>query len=73
MNERILDEKLQKDFAGLSHFEQLEVTSEIPREAAYIDALLFRNGDVILHCARPIAVTAAHHNLSLVNRDSHLR
>ena len=68
-----IKKKLQKALADLAHFEQLEFTASIAREAAVIDANLFKNGTMIPYADVIIAATATHHNIPLVTRDSHFQ
>ncbi len=65
------DEKMRKAFADLAHFEQMDFTSAIAREAALLDAILYRAGAMIPYADVIIAATASHHNLPLATRDSH--
>lgn len=71
MDKRTLKSKLSKALIDLAHFEQLDYTAEVAREAARIDASLFRQGTKIPFADVIIAATAKHHNLPLITRDSH--
>ncbi len=70
---KTLDEKLRKALTDLAHFEQLDFTSPIAREAALIDANLFKSGNVIPYADVIVAATAAHHKIPLVTRDAHFK
>jgi len=65
------EEKTRKALADLAHFEQLGFTPAIAREAARLDAILYRAGTMIPYADVIIASTATHHNLPLITRDSH--
>ena len=71
MKKKTLKPKLRKALLDLAHFDQLDYTSEIAREAARIDADLYRKGKKIPYADVIIAATAKHHNLPLITRDSH--
>ena len=71
MEKKSLTSKLSKALIDLAHFEQLDFTAEVAREAARIDASLFRQGTKIPFADVIIAATAKHHNLPLITRDSH--
>ncbi|MBN2231099.1 MAG: type II toxin-antitoxin system VapC family toxin [Candidatus Thorarchaeota archaeon] len=71
MDKKTLKSKLSKALIDLAHFEQLDYTAEVAREAARIDASLFRQGTKIPFADVIIAATAKHHNLPLITRDSH--
>ncbi len=71
MDKKTLKSKLSKALIDLAHFEQLDYTAEVAREAARIDASLFRQGKKIPFADVIIAATAKHHNLPLITRDSH--
>jgi tRNA(fMet)-specific endonuclease VapC len=71
LDKKILKSKLSKALIDLAHFEQLDYTAEVAREAARIDASLFRLGTKIPFADVIIAATAKHHNLPLITRDSH--
>jgi tRNA(fMet)-specific endonuclease VapC len=71
MEKKTLKSKLSKALIDLAHFEQLDYTSEVAREAARIDASLYRQGKMIPYADVIIAATAKHHNLPLITRDSH--
>jgi tRNA(fMet)-specific endonuclease VapC len=71
MDKKTLKSKLSKALIDLAHFEQLDYTAEVAREAARIDASLFRQGEKIPFVDVIIAATAKHHNLPLITRDSH--
>jgi len=71
MGKKTLKSKLNKALIDLAHFDQLDYTSEVAREAARIDAFLYQHGKVIPFTDVIIAATARHHNLSLITRDSH--
>ena len=71
MKKKILKSKLSKALIDLAHFDQLDFTSEIAREAACLDANLFRKGKMIPYADVIIAATAKHHNLPLITRDTH--
>ena len=71
MDKKTLKSKLSKALIDLAHFEQLDYTVEVAREAARIDAGLFRQGTKIPFADVIIAATAKHHNLPLITRDSH--
>ncbi|MDF1541333.1 MAG: PIN domain-containing protein [Candidatus Thorarchaeota archaeon] len=73
LGKKTLDEKMRKALTDLAHFEQLEFTSAIAREAALIDANLFKNGNMIPYADVVIAATAKHHEIPLVTRDSHFK
>ncbi len=73
IGKKTLDEKLRKALTDLAHFDQLEFTSSIAREAAFIDATLFRSGKMIPYADVIIAATATHHTIPLVTRDSHFK
>lgn len=73
LDKKTRDEKMRKALADLSHFEQMDFTSAIAREAALLDAILFRKGTMIPYPDVIIAATASHHNLPLVTRDFHFR
>ncbi|MBD3407484.1 MAG: PIN domain-containing protein, partial [Candidatus Lokiarchaeota archaeon] len=73
IGKKTLDDKLRKVFTDLAHFEQLEFTTSIAREAAYIDALLFKQGDMIPYADVVVAATSKHHNIPLITRDSHFK
>lgn len=66
-----LKPKLSKALIDLAYFEQLDYTSKVAREAARIDAHLYRQGKKIPFADVIIAATAKHHNLPLITRDSH--
>ena len=71
MEKKTLESKLTKALIDLAHFDQLDYTSEVAREAARIDANLYRHGKKIPYADVIIAATAKHHNLPLITRDSH--
>jgi predicted nucleic acid-binding protein len=71
LDKEIRDEKMRKALADLAHFEQLDFTSAVAREAALLDAVLYRKGTMIPYPDVVIAATASHHNLHLVTRDTH--
>jgi tRNA(fMet)-specific endonuclease VapC len=71
LEKKTLKSKLTKALIDLAHFEQLDYTAEIAREAARIDASLFLQGTKIPFADVVIAATAKHHNLPLITRDSH--
>ncbi len=73
LGKKSLDTKMRKALTDLAHFDQLEFTSAIAREAARIDAPLFKKGTMIPYADVIIAATATHHNIPLVTRDSHFR
>ncbi len=73
VGKKSLDKKLRKALTDLAHFEQLEFTSTIAREAALLDANLFRKGNMIPYADVIIAATAIHHKSSLVTRDTHFQ
>ncbi|TXT54072.1 MAG: Ribonuclease VapC [Candidatus Thorarchaeota archaeon] len=73
IGKKTLDGKLRKALTDLAHFEQLEFTPSIAREAAYTDALLLKHGTTIPYADVVIAATAKHHNIPLVTRDAHFR
>lgn len=73
IGKKTLDEKMRKALTDLAHFEQLEFTSSIAREAAFIDAKLFRKGNMIPYADVIIAATAMHHRIPLATRDSHFK
>ncbi len=64
---------MRKALVDLAHFEQLDFTSAIAREAALLDAILYRRGTMIPYPDVIIAATASHYNLPLVACDSHFR
>jgi tRNA(fMet)-specific endonuclease VapC len=70
-DKKTLKSRLNKALIDLAHFAQLDYTSEVAREAARIDAILFRQGAKIPFADVIIAATAKHHNLPLITRDSH--
>jgi tRNA(fMet)-specific endonuclease VapC len=71
MEKKTLKSKLSKALIDLAHFDQLDYTSKVAREAARIDASLYRHGKKIPYADVIIAATAKHHNLPLITRDSH--
>ncbi|MFQ5832427.1 MAG: type II toxin-antitoxin system VapC family toxin [Candidatus Thorarchaeota archaeon] len=71
LEKKTLKSKLSKALIDLAHFDQLDYTSEIAREAARIDGDLYRQGKIIPYADVIIAATAKHHNFPLVTRDSH--
>jgi tRNA(fMet)-specific endonuclease VapC len=71
MGKKTLKSRLSKALIDLAHFEQLDYTAEVAREAAQIDAVLYRQGKMIPYADVIIAATAKHHNLPLITRDSH--
>ncbi|MBD3408116.1 MAG: PIN domain-containing protein [Candidatus Lokiarchaeota archaeon] len=73
IGKKTLDDKLRKAFTDLAHFEQLEFTTSIAREAAYIDALLLKQGNKVPYADVVVAATSKHHNIPLVTRDSHFK
>jgi tRNA(fMet)-specific endonuclease VapC len=71
LEKKTLKSKVNKALIDLAHFDQLDYTSEVAREAARIDAYLFQQGKMIPFADVIIAATAKHHNLPLITRDSH--
>jgi predicted nucleic acid-binding protein len=71
LGKKTLKSKLSKALIDLAHFDQLDYTSDVAREAARIDAFLYQQGKMIPFADVIIAATAMHHNLPLISRDSH--
>jgi tRNA(fMet)-specific endonuclease VapC len=71
LEKKALKSKLSKALIDLAYFDQLDYTSEIAKEAARLDANLYRQGKMIPYADVIIAATAKHHNLPLITRDSH--